>query len=398
MPSSNRTPSALAVLVLLATLAGCSSVENLMSGDKIDYRSKSRQSQSPLEVPPDLTQLAREGRYQNASGSVSAADYQAATPNPALSSNPVAAAQAQAQTVAPEAVGDVRVLREGNQRWLFVPMAPEQLWPQLQQFWQERGFVLAVDSPQAGVMETDWAENRAKIADDIIRRTLGRVLDSLYSTGERDKFRTRVERVAGGSEVFITHRGLEEVYTSRERDQTSWTGRPNDPQLEAEFLQRLMVKLGTEQARAATMVASPAPAAPGVPGAPAAAPRARIVAGQPAATLAISEGFDRAWRRVGLALDRGGFTVEDRDRAGGLYYVRYNDPKNIGKEEPGFFSKLFSWGDDKGKNTLTGPGRYRITVKGAGDATTVAVFTSDGKPENGDIGQRIVRLLADDLK
>lgn len=395
MRQLNRSTTALAVLALVATLAGCSSVENLMSGDKIDYRSKSRQSQSPLEVPPDLTQLARDGRYQAASGSVSAAGYQS------TANVPSTVATEGTQAVAPQAVGDIRVLRDGNQRWLFVPATPEQLWPQLQQFWQERGFVLATDSPQAGVMETDWAENRAKIADDIIRRTLGRVLDSLYSTGERDKFRTRVERVAGGTEVYISHRGMEEVYTSRERDQTNWTARPSDPQLEAEFLQRLMVKLGTDKAKADQAVATAGPAAPtGAPAAPGTpvSNRARVIPGEAAATLQVDEGFDRAWRRVGLALDRGGFTVEDRDRAGGIYYVRYADPKMAGKEEPGFFSKLFTFGDDKGKNTLTGPGRYRINLKSAGDRTTVAVFTSAGQPENGDIGQRIVRILAEDLK
>ena len=396
MRQLNRSTTALAVLALMATLAGCSSVEDLMSGDKIDYRSKSKQSSSPLEVPPDLTQLARDGRYQTASGSVSAAGYQANGNVPGAVNTPEAT-----PTVAPQAIGDIRVLRDGNQRWLFVPSTPEQLWPQLQQFWQERGFVLATDSPQAGVMETDWAENRAKIADDIIRRTLGRVLDSLYSTGERDKFRTRVERVAGGTEVYISHRGMQEVYTSRERDQTNWTVRPSDPELEAEFLQRLMVKLGTDKTRADQAIASAGAAAPSgapaTPGTPVNA-RARVLAGTEAATLQVDEGFDRAWRRVGLALDRGGFTVEDRDRAGGIYYVRYADPKMAGKEEPGFFSKLFTWGDDKGKNTLTGPGRYRINLKSTGNQTTAAVYTSAGQPENGDIGQRIVRILADDLK
>ncbi|MEF7617439.1 outer membrane protein assembly factor BamC [Aquincola sp. MAHUQ-54] len=389
MRQLNRSSTALAVLALMTALAGCSSVEGLMSGDKIDYRSKSKQSQSPLEVPPDLTQLAREGRYQAPSGSISATDYQA-------TSNVPGATNAAPEAVAPQAIGDMRVLRDGNQRWLFVPATPEQLWPQLQQFWQERGFVLAMDSPQAGVMETDWAENRAKINDDIIRRTLGRVLDSLYSTGERDKFRTRVERVNGGTEIFITHRGLEEVYVSRERDQTNWTARASDPDLEAEFLQRLMVKLGADQARASTAVAGAAAAPGGTAGGPPA--RARIVPGQAAATLQIDDNFDRSWRRVGLALDRGGFTVEDRDRAGGLYYVRYADPKMAGREEPGFFGKLFSFGDDKGKNTLTGPGRYRINVKADGERTVAAVYTSDGRPENGEIGQRIVRLLAEDLK
>lgn len=358
-------------------LAGCSSVENFLSGDRVDYRSGASKTQ-PLEVPPDLTQLSRDSRYQPQSGTVSASTFG--------QSGPGGAAQGAPAVVAPQAIGDLRVLRDGNERWLVVPMAPEQLWPQLKTFWIERGFTIAVEQPEAGVLETEWAENRAKLPQDGVRRLLGRVLESFYSTGERDKFRVRVERVAGGSEVYIVHRGMEEVYTNARQDQTVWQPRPRDPQLEAEFLSRLMVKLGTKEETARAAVAAAAP--------PAAPERARIVAGQPGATLQVDESFDRAWRRVGLALDRSGFTVEDRDRAGGLYFVRYVDPKDAGKEEPGFWSRLFGSKDGPG-----GPARYRIALKGDGDArTTVTVQNAQGAPENGEAGRRIVALLLDDLK
>ena len=282
----------------------------------------------------------------------------------------------------------MRLVREGNQRWLVVPMPAEQLWPQLRSFWQERGFSLVVDNPESGVMETDWAENRAKIPQDIIRRTMGRILDSLYDTGERDRFRVRVERTAAGSDVFISHRGMVEVYTTDRKEQTTWTARPSDPQLEAEFLSRLMVKLGAKEEVARTVASAPATPV-------ATAPRARLLTGQPAATLQVDEGFDRAWRRVGLTLDRSGFTVEDRDRAGGLYFVRYVDPKDAATAEPGFFSKLFSFGRS---NPAAAPGRYRIAVKAEGERTQVSVQNAQGGPENGAVGQRIVALLVDDLK
>ena len=262
------------------------------------------------------------------------------------------------------------------------------MWPQLRSFWQERGFSLVVDNPESGVMETDWAENRSKIPQDIIRRTLGRVLDSLYDTGERDRFRVRVERTAAGSDVFISHRGMIEVYTTDRKEQTSWTSRPSDPQLEAEFLSRLMVKLGAKEDVARTVASSPATPV-------AAAPRARLLPGQPAATLQVDEGFDRAWRRVGLTLDRSGFTVEDRDRAGGLYFVRYVDPKDAATAEPGFFAKLFSFGRS---DPAAAPARYRIAVKGESDRTLVSVQNAQGGPENGAVGQRIIALLVDDLK
>lgn len=366
----------LVALAVLATLAGCSSVENFLSGDKIDYKSQSGKV-SALDVPPDLTQLARDSRYQPQASTVSASELQqrqSGAPSPAASA---------ATTVAVNAVADMRIERDGDRRWLFTTMTPEQLWPQLRTFWTERGFNLVVDDAQTGVMETDWAENRAKIPVDGVRRLLGGLLDSLYDSGERDRFRTRVERVAGGTEVAISHRGAVEVLQGATKDVTAWTARPNDPQLEAEMLVRLMVKLGVKEDAARTQVAS----------APLAKPRARALGGQPGAALEFDEAFDRAWRSVGLALDRSGFTVEDRDRSAGLYFVRYVDPKYANREEPGFFAKLFGAGKDPAAYQ-----RYRIAVKAAGDKTQVAVQNSQGAPDNGANGQRIVALLIDELK
>ncbi len=374
MPSAMRL--ALALTAALA-LGACSTVNDFLSGDKIDYKSQSTKT-ARLEVPPDLTQLQRDSRYQPQSGGVvSASTFGTAAP--------ATAATATIASVAPASIGQMRIVREGNQRWLTVPMPPEQLWPQLQSFWQESGFNLLVDNAQAGVMETDWAENRANIPQDIIRRTLGRVLDTLYDSGLRDRFRVRVERSGGGSEVFLSHRGMTEVFTNDRREQTAWVHRPNDPNLEAEFLSRLMVKLGAREETARGVVASPVTTAP----------RARIVAGQAAATLQVDEGFDRAWRRVGLSLDRSGFTVEDRDRASGVYFVRYVDPKNASAAEPGFFAKLLSFG----KSDTPAPAeRYRIAVKADGERSSVSVLNSQGGPENTAVGQRIVGLLVEDLK
>jgi outer membrane protein assembly factor BamC len=376
----SRSPLAVCAVAALAALAGCSSVESFLSGDKIDYRSQSSKV-AALDVPPDLTQLARDSRYQPQAAVVSASDLQQ---QPAAGAAAVPAAGASAPAlVALNTATDMRIERDGNQRWLFTTMTPEQLWPQIRAFWTERGFNLVLDDAQAGVMETDWAENRAKIPQDGIRRLIGGLFDSLYSTGERDRFRTRVERVAGGTEVAITHRGVEEVLQGQTRENTTWTNRPSDPQLEAEMLVRLMVKLGIKEDTARTQVVN----------APVVAARARVLGGQPGAALEFDESFDRAWRRIGLALDRTGFTVEDRDRSGGLYFVRYVDPKYANREEPNFFSKLF--GGNKDQANLQ---RYRIALKAAGDKTQVAVLTAQGTPEGGETGQRIVSLLVDELK
>jgi hypothetical protein len=195
-----------------------------------------------------------------------------------------------------------------------------------------------VEIPEAGIMETDWAENRAKLPQDVIRGTLGKVFDSLYSTAERDKFRTRLEKSAetGMVEIYISHRGMYEVYTNEGKTDTRWQPRPADPELEAEMLRRLMVRLGVEESRAKTMMAGEQRQ-----------DRAKLSrATDGAGALLLEEAFDRAWRRVGLALDRVGFTVEDRDRSQGLYFVRYVDPEVDGKkkdEDKGFISKLMFW-------------------------------------------------------
>ncbi len=362
-------------LLLALALTACSSVESFVAGDKVDYRSAGTKTPG-LDIPPDLSQLARDSRYQSQGGSVSAAAYQAATPAPAATPT--------ATTVALRSVGDLRIERQGNQRWLITPLTPEQLWPQLQSFWRESGFNLSLDQAAAGVMETDWAENRAKLPNDFIRNTIGRVFDGLYSTGERDRFRTRVERTASGTEVYISHRGLIEVYRGALKDSTGWEARPADTQLEADFLARLMVKLGVkeEQAKAAVISATAVPA------------RARVLQGRPEAALQMDDSFERAWRRVGLALDRSGFTVEDRDRGQGLYFVRYVDPAFAGKDEPGFLARLFS----SDKRETSGPARYRVAVKSEGERSTISVLNAQGAPENGDAGKRIVALLVEELK
>jgi outer membrane protein assembly factor BamC len=389
------TPVRAATLALALALGGCSSLENLMSGEKIDYRSQSAKT-APLEIPPDLTQLARDSRYQPQSGSISATQLQqqaSAVP----STNPAAGASV---AVSSTGTGDVRIVREGNQRWIVSSLPPEQIWPVLRSFWLERGFTLAVDNAEVGVMETDWAENRAKLPNDMVRNLLGKVLDSLYSTSERDRFRTRVERGTNGTEIYISHRGMQEVYTNQQRDITMWQPRPNDPQLEAEFLSRLMLRLGAkdEAATRTAVAATNTPGAPAPAGAtaqPAQPPRARLVSGGPGAAMEVDEAFDRAWRRVGLALDRGGFTVEDRDRSAGLYYVRYVDPKSAGKDEPGFFSKLFGWDSKDASSALQ---RYRLSVKTTGSKTQVSVLNNQGNADSGEAARQIVARLVDELK
>ncbi|MEJ8849705.1 outer membrane protein assembly factor BamC [Variovorax rhizosphaerae] len=356
--------SRLALLGLVTSLAACSVLEP----DKIDYKSAGKAP--TLEVPPDLTQLSRDNRYALPGAPVSANSYQAGIANaPSL---PTAVSN----------IGDVRLERAGNERWIVVSRPADQLWEPVRDFWQESGFLLTTEQRNLGIMETDWAENRAKLPQDIIRGTIGKLMDSVYSTGELDRFRTRMERTPNGTEIYITHRGMEEVYSTARKDSTIWQPRKPDPDLEAEFLRRLMVKLGVSQEQSKALVA----AGPVVQ-----TSKVSTVDGQP--VVQINEGFERAWRRVGLALDRTGFTVEDRDRAAGTYFVRYVPPN--ANKDPGFIARMLTLGQ-AGKSDP--PIKYRIQVKSQGEATTVAVLNDKGAPETSANAQRIVKVIADDLK
>lgn len=371
-----RLAAAAAALVLLGA---CSSTDGLLDGaSRIEY--KSAQKLPPLDVPPDLTAPARDDRYQvpGAASGTTLSGYQAGRTQPA----PPGASSLLAS------VAGVRVERAGDQRWLVVNEPAEKLWPLVKTFWQENGLLIAREVPEAGVLETEWAENRAKIPDSWIRRTLGSLLESLHSSGERDKYRTRLEPApGGGTEIYISHRGLAEVYVSEDRTQTAWQPRPPDPGLEAEFLRRLMVRLGTPEGEARARVANAQPAAQ----------RATLKKGLDGAELLeVLEPFDRAWRRVGLALDRVGFTVEDRDRQKGVYFVRYADPQaELKKKDDGLLGRLAFWRDDKPKVKAE---QYRVAVTAADDASRVRVLDASGAAENSPTASRILVLLHEQLK
>jgi outer membrane protein assembly factor BamC len=375
-------PSILSTLVLAAALSGCST-DSLFSGERVDYRTAATKI-NPLEVPPDLAQLTRDGRYQSQAqqrGAISASTMPAGAPTSIRTAAPA--------SVAPGTLGEFKVEKDEHRRWLSVPKPPEQVWPQIVSFWQDLGFTLVKNDASAGVLETNWAENRANLPQDIIRKTIGSVLDSAYSTGEMDQYRTRVERTETGSEIFITHRGMIEIYTSPLNDATKWQSRPADEQLESEMLARLLVRLGATETVARNAVDNPVSAAPQQA-------RARVLTDQPGATLEVDDGLDRAWRRVGIALDRSGFTVEDRDRAAGLYFVRYVDPSTAGRDATqGFFAKLLNL---SGGDTSAAAIKYQVSLKSEGTKTLVSVLDSQGAPDAGENSKRIVTVLADELK
>jgi outer membrane protein assembly factor BamC len=371
-----------ALLAALAgSIAGCADLG--IESKKIDYKSASTVKVPTLEIPPDLTSPARDDRFVVPdTGGKGTATYSA------YSGERTQAATQRISEVLPD-VDKVRVERSGNGRWLVVKDTPDKLWGQVKSFWQELGFLIKLDLPEAGVMETDWAENRAKIGEDFLRNLLGKVIDSLYSTAERDKFRTRLEPGSerGTTEVYISHRGMYETFITEGNDQTRWQPRDVDPDLEAEMLRRLMVYLGGEDRRAQIELADAKARPP---------ERAKLDrSGDGTGLLTVEESFDRAWRRVGLALDRVGFTVEDRDRSQGLYFVRYVDPESdVQNNEPGLLSKLAFWKSSKPDPQT----KYRVHVKENGARTTVHVLSAEGGADQSDTGKKILALLFDQLK
>lgn len=376
--AKNKLSAAL-VLAGIFGLNGCTSVGQVAESNRIDYKSASKIAPTTLDVPPDLTQIRRDNRFsipEVNQGTATASSYKLQIPK----------AGSTTSTVALNQIKDMRIDRDGSQRWLVIKQTPEALWPVLKEFWQDLGFQFVVENQEAGVLETDWAENRANIPQDFIRETIGKVFDSVYSTGERDKYRTRLERTPDGNvEIFISHRGAQEVFVGAQNETTKWTPRPSDSGLEAEILSRLLVKLGTEGEVAKSAVTANSPTTK---------ERAKLATLDGASYVETDEGFDRSWRRVGLALDRIGFTVEDRDRSKGLYFVRYVDfdLDSKGKGEQGFFSKLFSSSD---KNEVH---KYRIYVVEEGSVSHVTVHGTDGKVEVSAVADKVLKLLYEQLK
>ena len=381
-----RSLRPVAVLAIAAlALAGCESLNLNSLSKRIDYKSSA--SAPSLELPPDLSTPTYDDRYAVTTASGLAA-RDATRPR---------------TTELLPTVAEARIARAGNERWLVVKATPEQAWSITRQFFGDTGFVIATEQPTLGVMETDWAENRAEIPQDVIRRTIGKYIDIFYTTYKRDKFRARIERgtEAGTTEIYLSHRGMEQVPTTTVDNKNpagfAWAVMPPDPNLEAEMLSRLMLRFsagataGTSAAAAPTEGGAAAVAAAGGP------ERARIEKGADGTKLFVDESFDRAWRRVGLALDRTGFTVVDRDRSSGLYYVRYADPEgdmSRKDREKSFLAKLMFWKpDEKDK-----PEQYRIKVAEVAPNSVVSVQDTTGAPEKSQNSDKILALLKEQLK
>ena len=365
----------LLVLPVLFQLAGCGLLDRLFPDRSGDY--KKVKPAAPLDVPPDMVTTTLGDALVVPEASTTLSGYTTARQKV---DNAVAGEVLPVQT-------DIRLERDRDRMWLVVQGEPDAVWHRAREFWLENGFLIEREDPVAGYLETNWVENRAAVPKDILQRAISRVFDQAYSSAFRDRYRMRLERgeQAGTTEVYITHQGLEEQYQGQESDvvTTKWYPRPSDPALESTMLKHLMVYLGVAPEEAETRVGGEEAASP---------ERAELLREADEQTaLVVREDFSRAWRSVGIALDRVGFAVEDRNRAEGIYYVRYNDP--LKGQKKGLLSKLAFWSGKEDKVE-----RYQIRLIDEGPDTRVRVLGEDGEPEKSATAARILTLLYEQLR
>ncbi len=376
MPRIEFASRTLALVVLFLSITACGTLNSLFPDRSKEYK-KARVS-APLEVPPDLTSLPTSDMLDVPEGGATLSEY--------TSGRKVPATETESGVLpTPE---DIKLARDRDRRWLEIDADPAAVWPLARDFWLENEFLLVREDPTAGVLETEWIDSRADVPQGVIRSVISRAFENAYSSAYRDRYRMRMERgeQPGTTEIFITHQGIQETLRGRQDEvQTSvWEPRPVDPGLEAEMLKKMMIWLGMKPQQADQQLAKTR-AAPG----PARAELVQQDSEQP--YLVVHEDFLTAWRSVGITLDRIDFAVEDRDRSGGIYYVRYNDPlQDEGKKG---LSRLAFWSsDDEPVDT------YQIKLYDDGTRTRVQVLNADGGPAASDTATRILKLLEEQLR
>ena len=411
-----QTYNHFALLCMLLSLVACESLPFM--DNTPDYKNAGRAR--PLEVPPDLTAIPTRDSF-SVPGATSYSTYaqnkQNSNANKALLISP----------------DGIRLEKSGGQRWLVVNAAPSKVWPLVREFWTDLGFAVRVENLQTGVMETEWvdADKLQKSTAEVGALTkFDQWLDRVSGFADKRKFRTRLEvgENNNSTEIYLTHRSvtgapddgknrvkttlgeIDTGYRSNANNEPSRTT-ANDLELDAELLRRLMIKLGVAEQQSKALLAN--------------AERnlnAKAVrASDGSASLTLVDDFDRAWRRVALALDRLGFVTEDKDRSQGLFFVRYADTNiDDAPEKPkSFLDKLKFWKSDvpqdkseqQDKDTVSQlkswgksdpkynqERQYRIRVKASDSGSLVAVVNAQGQAIPTITANRILALLYEQLR
>jgi len=378
----------LMLLILTTLLAGCGAmpgVDDVLPDKSVEYK-KARNAGENLEIPPDLTTSS----INDALVVPDVAGVDSATLSGQLEKERIRGHVTTTTSVMPK-ISDIQVKRNGDQRWLVIDGTIEDVWFKTVSFWQENGIILVLQDPSVGIMETDWLENRADIRKDVLTNLVRKVFDSAYSAATRDQYRVRIEEgeKPGTTELYLTHRGMEESYIKDgggTEGYTVWNPRPTDRSLEAEMMRRVMNHMGIADQVARSSLTKVNKNAK---------KRSQLNRNKAGVFLSVDEELSRAWRLTGVALDRVGFAVEDRDRSRGLYYVRYNDPMRD-VEEPGMLDKLAFWKDNDAN--IDKDNQYMVGLTSKGASTQVVVLNKAGVQENSDTAVRILTLLHEQIR
>ncbi len=337
----------LILLVCALSIFGCSSIPSLdkVLPDKRKSYQKSRDLPA-LEVPPDLT--------------VTEGEYAAAIPSDEQA-NTLSEFQRQRAAGTRKSIGGA-VLGGGQsdgEQWLALKGSTADIWPQLDQFWKEKGYLLDLDDAELGVQETDWKEEE----------------------GSKHRFKIFTEPGESGDTV---------LFLSSERQELSegvWLDAAPDIAFEKKLIRKLSLHFyGTEfENTVSTTESSGSSSTPAKP--KPIRPKAEVLQiSEGKSYLAIPQEFTHAWRDTERVLQRAGYTIQEKSQEKGTYNILYFKPK--GEEKKGMLSKLKFWGDDDDEGKP-----YQLSLTGVGDKTEIIVMDKDGEWEEGEDASRILSKL-----
>ena len=447
------------VFFIASHLFACGTMSEMDIIDDItapDYVSSSKARK--LEIPPDLSEIETQDNYEVPGEARSYKNYKE-------KQNNIKPSKVVKVVQDPDGM---KIIKSGNLRWLIVDKDPDTLWPHIQDFWEEEmGFKVKVANKRTGVLETEWISTSDLSTSS--SSALDKWLDSMSGFADKRKFRTRLELGSknGTTEIFLSHRSsfagtnqhedilsnrgdtwnISEIYTieeyvSDEGDGQSKTAKSEqmkveDYEINSEILRRLMIKLGATDFDAKEKIERPQEIV-----------KAELINTEQGKFIQMNDPYDRAWRRLSLALDMIGFITEDRNRSKGIFYVKYKDielpvieeskkekglidsllfwrdedevyeerPKNkeadnsnieeIGDEEEKLFSDktwdekfpiLKFWGSDEEKKP-DDEFRYRVRISPMDDFTKVYLDLPNGSLNNSKESQQIIKIIFEQLK
>lgn len=342
-----RHHSKIFLALVLVILGGCNvlpSMDDVLPDKRTEY--KKSDSLPELEVPPDLTS-------------------QTINDSMAIPSEQATLSQMQRQRVA----GETPVAAAPDEQWVSVRQPRADLWPGLRAYFEKKGYPVEVDDAELGVLETGWGSSIS--AERGVQRLKFRIFSEPGATPEV-------------TVLFISSQRQSQV--KGEGDAAQWVDMEADARAD-----RLVAGELNQLFNGATATAAAAPAA-AVPATPAAAPAPKRPAaelsdaGEGRILLALPDEYSVAWPRTDKALQRGGFFVEGKDEAKGVFQISYF--KAPEQEQKGWLSKMKFWEDDGSEGQS-----FQVSLTGVGKKTEIIVMNEDGEWDSGEDARRILTII-----